>query len=193
MLIMTPANENECRQMLTTGFLYEGPSAVRYPRECGIGVTVDRELTSLPIGKAELRRQGHRIVLLVFGTLLTVALEAAEQLNATVVNMRFVKPLDSDLVMQVAQQHSLLVTLEENVIMGGAGSAVNEFLQARACTTSILNLGLPDYFIEQGNRVSLLTECGLDAAGIVRSVTRYLNLLGFDTYLTDMTAIAKTK
>ena len=177
MLIMAPADENECRQMLTTGFKHEGPSAVRYPRGCGVGVSVEQKLTTLPIGKAQIRREGHKVALLVFGTLLTTALSAAEQLDATVVNMRFVKPLDIDLIRQMAQQHDLLVTIEENVIMGGAGSAVNECLQAHADSTPILNLGLPDHFLEHGNTATLLTQCGLDTNGIVHSVTKYLNLL----------------
>ncbi len=177
MLIMAPADENECRQMLTTGFKHEGPSAVRYPRGCGVGVPVEKNLTTLPIGKAQLRREGHKVALLVFGTLLTAALSAAEQLDATVINMRFVKPLDIDLIRQMAQQHDLIVTIEENVIMGGAGSAINECLQAHADSTPILNLGLPDHFLEHGNTATLLTQCGLDTNGIVHSVTKYLNLL----------------
>ncbi len=177
MLIMAPADENECRQMLTTGFKHEGPSAVRYPRGCGVGVPVEKNLTTLPIGKAQLRREGHKVALLVFGTLLTAALSAAEQLDATVINMRFVKPLDIDLIRQMAQQHDLIVTIEENVIMGGAGSAINECLQAHADSTPILNLGLPDHFLEHGNTTTLLTQCGLDTNGIVHSVTKYLNLL----------------
>ena len=177
MLIMAPADENECRQMLTTGFKHEGPSAVRYPRGCGVGVPVEKNLTTLPIGKAQIRREGHKVALLVFGTLLTTALSAAEQLDATVINMRFVKPLDIDLIRQMAQQHDLIVTIEENVIMGGAGSAINECLQAHADSTPILNLGLPDHFLEHGNTATLLTQCGLDTNGIVHSVTKYLNLL----------------
>jgi len=177
MLIMAPADENECRQMLTTGFKHEGPSAVRYPRGCGVGVPVEKNLTTLPIGKAQIRREGHKVALLVFGTLLTTALSAAEQLDATVINMRFVKPLDIDLIRQMAQQHDLIVTIEENVIMGGAGSAINECLQAHADSTPILNLGLPDHFLEHGNTTTLLTQCGLDTNGIVHSVTKYLNLL----------------
>jgi 1-deoxy-D-xylulose-5-phosphate synthase len=182
-IIMVPADENECRQMLTTGFLHSGPSAVRYPRRQGTGVKINPELIPLPLGKAERRRVGHKVALLVFGTLLTAALEAAEQLNATVVNMRFVKPLDIEMILQVAQQHELLVTIEENVVMGGAGSAVNECLQAHAQSVSVLNLGLPDQFIEHGNATVLLSHCGLDAPGIVRAVTRRLSLLQPNGYL----------
>ena len=177
MLIMAPADENECRQMLTTGFKHEGPSAVRYPRGCGIGVPVEPKLTTLPIGQAQIRREGDKVALLVFGTLLTTALEAAETLNATVVNMRFVKPLDIEMVKTMALQHDLVVTLEENVIMGGAGSAVNECLQAHALQTPVLNLGLPDRFLEHGDTATLLAQCGLNVEGMVRAITKYLSRL----------------
>ncbi|MEK8016936.1 MAG: 1-deoxy-D-xylulose-5-phosphate synthase [Candidatus Parabeggiatoa sp.] len=172
MCIMVPADENECRQMLTTGFQQDGPCAVRYPRGCGVGVPVNPKLTSLPIGKAQLRRQGQTVALLVFGTLLKAALEAAEQLDATVVNMRYVKPLDVEMILQMAKQHELLVTIEENVIIGGAGSAINECLQADANSTRVLNLGLPDRFIAHGDTATLLAQCGLDAEGIVQAVTK---------------------
>jgi 1-deoxy-D-xylulose-5-phosphate synthase len=175
MCIMVPADENECRQMLTTGFQQDGPCAVRYPRGCGVGVPVNPKLTSLSIGKAELRREGQTVALLVFGTLLKAALEAAEQLDATVVNMRYVKPLDVEMILQMAKQHDLLVTIEENVIMGGAGSAINECLQAYADSTRVLNLGLPDRFIEHGDTATLLKLCGLDAEGIVEAVTKITN------------------
>jgi 1-deoxy-D-xylulose-5-phosphate synthase len=171
-LLMVPADENECRQMFTTGFKYNGPSAVRYPRGNGTGIPVDKALTTIPIAKAELRRKGQKIALLVFGTLLSSALEAAEILNASVVNMRFVKPLDTEILMQMTQQHQLLVTIEENVIMGGAGSAVNEYLQAQANLIPVLNLGLPDRFIDHGQSATLLAKCGLNAAGIIRSIKK---------------------
>lgn len=187
MVIMTPADENECRQMLTTGFHHQGPAAVRYPRSLGTGIQIDPDLTTLPLGKAEYRRSGRKVALLVFGTLLTAALEAAEQLDATVINMRFVKPLDIEMVMHTAHQHELMVTIEENVIMGGAGSAVSECLQAHACMTPVLHLGLPDRFLEQGTPSKLLAQCGLDALGIVRAVTRHLSLLKPETYLTGIT------
>ena len=177
MLIMTPADENECRQMLTTGFKHDGPSAVRYPRGCGIGVPVVPKLITLPIGKALVCREGNKVALLVFGTLLIEALEAAKQLDATVVNMRFVKPLDVEMVEQLAEQHDLLVTVEENVIMGGAGSAVNECLHTHAHNIPVLNLGLPDHFMPHGNTAQLLAQCGLDAAGIVSDVTDTLSKL----------------
>jgi 1-deoxy-D-xylulose-5-phosphate synthase len=175
LMLMTPSDENECRQMLTTGFLYkEGCSAVRYPRGNGIGVTVEKTLTSLPIGKAEVRRQGQKVAILAFGTLLHPALEAADVLDATVINMRFVKPLDVEMVLAMAASHALLVTIEENVVMGGAGSAVNECLQAHGVRKSVLNLGLADTFLEHGNTPILLALSGLDAVGIQKSILAYL-------------------
>jgi len=181
LLLMTPSDENECRQMLTTGFLYrDGCSAVRYPRGNGIGVTVQQELTPLPIGKAELRRQGKRVAILTFGTLLHPALAAAEELDATVINMRFVKPLDVDMVLQQAATHELIVTVEENAIMGGAGSAVNECLHAHQCHIPVLNLGLADSFLEHGNTPILLADSGLDKAGIQQAISRRLSQLHAD-------------
>lgn len=174
MLIMTPSDENECWQMLTTGFMYEGPSAVRYPRGQGIGIPIEKMLTPLPVGQAQLRRQGHQVALLAFGTLLQLALQVGEQLDATVVNMRFVKPLDTDLTIQLAQQHELLVTLEENVVMGGAGSAVNECLHLHHCGTPVLNLGLPDHFIEHGDTKTLLSQCGLEVNAMIASIRKKL-------------------
>ena len=171
MVVMTPADEQECRQMLTTGQQHNGPCAVRYPRGSGPGVTVTDELTPLPIGKGEIRRQGRRIALLAFGALLAPALEAAEELNATVANMRFVKPLDEALVLKLAAEHELLVTLEDNVVMGGAGSAVSECLASHGINTPVHHLGLPDRFVEQGEREELLGLCGLDKDGIIRAVT----------------------
>jgi len=184
MIVMTPANENECRQMLTTGFLQDSPCAVRYPRDCGIGVDIDDTLTTLPIGKAQLIRQGQKIALLVFGTLLQTALEAAEQLNATVINMRFVKPIDEKMVAKVAAEHDLLVTIEENVIKGGAGNAVSEWLQNQTFSPAILHLGLPDEFIEHGNRAALLEQCHLHPAGIIHTVSEYQNKLKMDNLAT---------
>ncbi len=176
-VIMTPCDENECRQMLTTGFMYDGASAVRYPRGCGIGVEIDEDLTVLPIGKAKLCRQGKKVALLAFGTLLHVALEAGEQLNATVVNMRFVKPLDTDLIQEMAKKHDLLVTIEEGVIAGGVGSGVSEYLHAIADTTPILQLGLPDHFVEHGSQDLLLRQYNLDVDGIIRTVQQRLDVL----------------
>ena len=174
MLIMAPADENECRQMLTTGFNYPGPAAVRYPRGKGPGVAVDEALTELPIGKAEVRHQGGRIAILAWGSMVAPTLEAGRQLGATVVNMRFVKPLDEALVLEMAKSHDVIVTVEENVIAGGAGSAVNEFLQAQAILMPVLNIGLPDRFVEQGGREELLALCGLDAKGILARIEKVL-------------------
>ncbi len=173
MTVMAPADENECRQMLSTGFQLDGPAAVRYPRGTGPGVAVDPALPTLPIGKAEVRREGKRIALLAFGSMLAPALEAGAAFNATVVNMRFVKPLDEELVRELARTHDLLVTVEENVVAGGAGSAVNECLMAAGLPTRVVNLGLPDRFIEHGDHREQLAQCGLDAAGIRRTILRY--------------------
>ena len=172
MTVMTPADENEMRRMLTTGFQLAGPSAVRYPRGSGSGVAIDPAFTPLPVGKAEIRRNGRDIAILVFGTLLETALQVGETLNATVVNMRFVKPLDRDLILELARTHELLVTVEENVIQGGAGSSVQECLSAASLQVNCLHLGLPDRFVEQGERAELLAECGLDADGIRRAILR---------------------
>jgi len=173
MTVMAPADENECRQMLTTGFQLDAPAAVRYPRGAGPGAAVDLALLTLPIGKAEIRREGKRIALLAFGSMLAPALEAGAAFNATVVNMRFVKPLDEELVRELARNHDLLVTVEENVVAGGAGSAVNECLMAAGLATRVVNLGLPDRFIEHGDHREQLAQCGLDAAGIRRTILRH--------------------
>ncbi|MEZ5589418.1 MAG: 1-deoxy-D-xylulose-5-phosphate synthase [Gammaproteobacteria bacterium] len=166
-VVMAPADENETRQMLYTGFQLNQPSAVRYPRGKGPGTPVHSAMQALPIGKAERRRQGEGIALLAFGSMLSVAEQVAEQLNASVVNMRFVKPLDEIMVLELADSHEQLVTLEENAVAGGAGSAVNECLAAHGKRVSILNIGLPDQFIEQGSREELLTLAGLDADSIL--------------------------
>ncbi len=174
MSIMAPADENECRQLLTTAFRQDHPTAVRYPRGAGIGAQVQPGLTELPFGKGELRREasgrGQRIAILAFGTLLYPALVVGERLDATVANMRFVKPLDVDLVTRLARTHEAIVTVEEGCTMGGAGSAVIEALQAAGIATPVLVLGLPDEFIEHGDPAKLLSMCGLDAAGIERSI-----------------------
>ncbi len=170
MTVMTPADENECRQMLYTGFTLDTPSAVRYPRGAGPGVAIEKELRALPVGKAELRREGRRVAILAFGTLLKTALDAASELDATVVNMRFVKPLDDALVAELARTHALLVTLEENVVMGGAGSAVAESLAAQGIVVPLLHLGLPDRFIDHGDQNQLLASVGLDREGVLASV-----------------------
>lgn len=173
MLIMAPSDENECRQMLTTGFMHTGPAAVRYPRGCGPGVAPEKTLTALPIGKAELRRSGKKAALLAFGSMVAPALQAAHELDATLVNMRFVKPLDEALVLQLAAQHEVLVTIEENAVLGGAGSAVGEILAGHGLAVPLIHLGLPDSFIEQGTHQELLAECGLNAEGIVHAVRGY--------------------
>jgi 1-deoxy-D-xylulose-5-phosphate synthase len=170
MLVMAPADENECRQMLYTGFLHDGPAAVRYPRGKGPGTEVQEEMQALPIGRGECLRQGHEVALLCFGAPLATVREVAEALDATVVNMRFVKPLDEELVLKMADEHRLLVTVEDNAIAGGAGSAVNECLAAHGCSVETLNLGLPDRFLEHGSREELLAEAGLDAAGISTAI-----------------------
>ncbi|MFA7240633.1 MAG: 1-deoxy-D-xylulose-5-phosphate synthase [Sulfuricellaceae bacterium] len=171
--IMTPSDENECRQMLYTAFLLDGPTAVRYPRGVGIGALPSGEMQAVPLGKGEIRRTGRKTAILAFGALLKVALEAGAELDATVVNMRFVKPLDEELVAQLAREHELLVTLEENAIMGGAGSAVAECLAHQGCTAPLLQLGLPDGFVEHGDSALLLAGCGLDRDGIIRAVRQY--------------------
>ncbi|MFL6663106.1 MAG: 1-deoxy-D-xylulose-5-phosphate synthase [Rhizobacter sp.] len=176
--LLTPADENECRQALYTAFMHSGPTAVRYPRGAGAGVAVQPEMTAIPFGKGEMRRpierpaaqRGQRIAILAFGTLLYPALAAAERLDAAVANMRFVKPLDVELVTELARSHDALVTVEEGAVMGGAGSAVLEALAAADLHTPVLTLGLPDTFLEHGDPAKLLALCGLDAAGIERAV-----------------------
>lgn len=174
MLVMAPSDENECRQMLYTGFRHDGPSSVRYPRGRGPGAEIVKEMTALPIGKAEVKRHGSGLAILAFGSMVPPALEVAEKLDATLVNMRFVKPLDEALVLELAQSHDALVTIEENALAGGAGSAVNEFLIAQGCLPPILNLGLPDRFVEQGSREECLSACGLDVPGISAAVEAFL-------------------
>jgi len=173
MLVMAPADENECRQMLYTGFMHEGPASVRYPRGKGPGVAVNKTMTALPLGKAEVRHQGSRIAILAWGSMVTPAMETGKQLGATVVNMRFVKPIDTELVLELAKSHEVLITVEENVLAGGAGSAVNDFLQAQQILMPVLNIGLPDSFVEQGTREELLALCGLDIQGILAKVEKF--------------------
>lgn len=174
MVIMTPSDENECRQMLYTGYHHNaGPSAVRYPRGNGTGATLE-PLAALPLGKGIVRREGEKIAILNFGTLLAEAAQVAEAMNATLVDMRFVKPLDEQLVLEMAASHEVLVTLEENAIMGGAGSGVNELLVAKRRVVPVLNIGLPDYFIPQGGQEEVRSDLGLDAAGIQRQIETWL-------------------
>ena len=176
MVVMTPADENECRQMLYTGFMLDAPAAVRYPRGSGPGVPVVSVMTALPIGRAEIRREStrrhHRIAILAFGTMLQPSLAAGDALDATVVNMRFVKPLDIELLMRLASQHSAFVTVEENVVAGGAGSAVSEALTAAGATVPVLHLGLPDRFPDHGDPAEILRDWGLDADGISAAIQK---------------------
>ncbi|ACS86669.1 1-deoxy-D-xylulose-5-phosphate synthase [Musicola paradisiaca] len=174
MVIMTPSDENECRLMLHTGYHYpHGPVAVRYPRGTAVGVPLT-PLETLPIGEGVMRRQGENIAILNFGTLMPEARQAAEALNATLVDMRFVKPLDEALILSLAGTHQALVTVEENAVMGGAGSGVNELLMAHRALVPVLNLGLPDYFIPQGTQDEIRTQLGLDAVGIERRIRQWL-------------------
>ncbi|MCA3001418.1 MAG: 1-deoxy-D-xylulose-5-phosphate synthase [Rhodocyclaceae bacterium] len=183
MVVMTPADENECRQMLTTGVKLNQPSAVRYPRGAGPGVAIDKTLTTLPVGKGVIVREAKgyavgtqkvRVAMLAFGSMVKPSTDAAEELNATVANMRFVKPLDDELVFKLATTHDLIVTVEENVVMGGAGSAVAESLSAQNLTLPVLHLGLPDHFVEHGDPGVLLADCGLTRDGIVTSIKKWL-------------------
>ncbi len=178
MTVMAPADENECRQMLYTAFSVDGPSAVRYPRGAGAGVEVQVPMTALAVGRGEVRREGRRVAILAFGSMLKPALEAGNELNATVVNMRFVKPLDRDLVFRLATTHELLVTVEENAVAGGAGSAVIEALAADGLPVHALTLGLPDHFVQHGDHAQLLSDCGLDGASLVRAIRDRLNRSG---------------
>jgi 1-deoxy-D-xylulose-5-phosphate synthase len=169
-VIMAPADENECRQMLYTGMQIDGPSSVRYPRGNGPGIDVEEEMTALPIGKAETIQEGSRVALLAFGTMVAPAISIGQQLGLTVVNMRFVKPLDTDLLESLAASHNLLITLEENAIPGGAGAGVLEYLSDSGNTTPIKIIGLPDEFVEHGSRDELLSYCKLDEAGLLDQV-----------------------
>jgi len=175
MVIMAPADENECRQMLCTGFHHDGPAAVRYPRGQGPGTKVETSLKPLPLGRGKIERRGKRIAFLSFGCLLKEAMAAGNHYDATVANMRFIKPLDETLLLELAANHDLLVTLEDNVVLGGAGSAVNESLAAHQILIPVLNLGLPDRFQDQGSREELLTDAGLDSGDIIAAVDSFLD------------------
>ena len=174
MLVMTPSNEDEAHKLLSTGYHFDGPSAIRYPRGKGPSQKIETGLNPVEIGKAKLRRRGSSVAILAFGSMVTPALEVAEKLNATVVDMRFVKPLDEETISDMAAQHQLLVTIEENSLMGGAGSAVNEFLLASNYQISVLNLGLPDAFLEHGKVPQMLAEVGLDAGSISTAIKKKL-------------------
>lgn len=173
LVIMTPSDENECRQMLYTGYQCGKPAAVRYPRGNALGVALE-PLAMLQIGKGKILREGQHIAILNFGTLLPNAKAVAEKLNATLVDMRFVKPLDEALILQLAENHSLLVTLEENAIQGGAGSAVAEVLNSQQKNTALLQLGLPDFFIPQGTQQEILADLKLDVEGIEEQIINFL-------------------
>jgi 1-deoxy-D-xylulose-5-phosphate synthase len=170
LVIMAPADEDECRQMLYTGFMLEQPAAVRYPRGTGPGVEVKTDMTALPIGKAVYRRRGKGIAILAFGAMVQPALEAGEELNATVANMRFVKPVDQGLILEAARQHDFIVTVEENVIPGGAGEAVSEILAEQGITKPVLHIGLPDKLLAHGSREDMLAEAGLTTDGLLESI-----------------------
>ncbi|MFZ4758137.1 MAG: 1-deoxy-D-xylulose-5-phosphate synthase, partial [Burkholderiaceae bacterium] len=181
LVVLAPSDENECRQMLYTAFRHPGPAAVRYPRGAGTGVEVRKDLTELPFGKAELRRRGKRIAVLAFGSMVHPALAAGDALDATVVNMRWVKPVDAAMIEELARTHDAFVTVEEHVVAGGAGSACLEAMAALGLAKPVLQLGLPDRFVDHGDPGMLLSLEGLDAAGIERSVrARFADLLAID-------------
>lgn len=184
MVIMAPADENETRQMLYTGYQYEGPAAVRYPRGTGPGVEIQQQMTALPIGQAEKRlsgtanTQGKKVAILAFGSMVAPAQQVAEKNGYGLINMRFVKPLDQNAIIEAAKEYDLLVTIEENAISGGAGSSITELLMQEAVIKPVLNLGLPDRWVDQGSPAQLLHECGLNAEGIEASIKAYLAKLG---------------
>jgi 1-deoxy-D-xylulose-5-phosphate synthase len=175
--IMAPSDENECRQMLYTAFTLDTPSAVRYPRGSGPGMAIEREMKALTIGRGVVRREGKRVAILAFGSMLKPALEAAESVNASVADMRFVKPLDEELIFRLATTHELIVTVEENTVHGGAGAAVLEYLSSQSLSVPTLILGLPDRFIDHGDPAQMLAGCGLDGEGVLGSITQKLQSL----------------
>jgi len=176
MLIMAPSDENECRQMLYTGFQHQGPAAVRYPRGTGPGASVETAMQIVPIGQADVVKRGSNVAILAFGSSLGPSTEVAARIGATLVNMRFVKPLDANIVFEMANNHNLLVTVEENAVAGGAGSGVNELLAAAGITVNILNIGIPDRYIEHGSRNDCLAMAGLDVNGILEQVNNRLKI-----------------
>lgn len=175
-VIMAPSDENECRQMLYTGFKLDQPAAVRYPRGSGPGVQICQEMQEIPIGKAEYRRRGRGIAILAFGTMVQTAMEAAEELDATVVSMRFVKPVDVEMILEVSHDHDLIVTIEENVVQGGAGDAVNETLMENSITKTVINVGLPDKLLAHGSRDDMLEEANLTKAGLLAAIQRHYEI-----------------
>jgi 1-deoxy-D-xylulose-5-phosphate synthase len=168
--LMAPSDENECRQMLYTAYTLDMPAAVRYPRGSGTGAVPEKEMVALPLGTAEVRRRGKDVAILAFGTPLAMSLAAAEEIDATVVNMRFIKPLDEALILQMAETHNLIVTVEENVIEGGCGSAVNEVLAARGVLVPVLNFGLPDVMLQHGSQDDMRKEAGFTREELVRAI-----------------------
>lgn len=178
MVIMAPADENECWQMLSTGFAYDGPSAIRYPRGIGPGIRVEKDATRLPVGESETVINGNEIAIIAVGSMVHPSIVVGQQLGATVVNLRFIKPLDEKTLSQVASKHRLLVTVEENAVTGGAGSAINDYLISQDIHIPILNLGIPDQFIEQGTREECLTACGLDSSGIMTAIKNFMEQHG---------------
>ncbi|MFM1604833.1 MAG: 1-deoxy-D-xylulose-5-phosphate synthase [Porticoccaceae bacterium] len=177
MMIMAPSDENQTRQLLYTGYIHKGPAAVRYPRGTGPGAIIEKEMIALPLGKGKVIREGTQVAILNFGTLLPFGLDVAEQINATIVDMRFIKPIDEQLIIKLASNHQLLVTLEENSISGGAGAAVSEFLAQQGVVMPVLHLGLPDRFIDHGAHAEQLRDTGLDREGILNSIDLRLNIL----------------
>ncbi|MGB1192321.1 MAG: 1-deoxy-D-xylulose-5-phosphate synthase, partial [Pseudomonadales bacterium] len=177
MIVMAPSDENETRQLLYTGYKFKGPAAIRYPRGTGPGTDIEKAMQALPIGKGVLRRSGSRVAILNFGTLLPAALQVAEKLDFSVADMRFVKPIDESLIDSLASSHDLIVTLEENSIQGGAGSAVTEYLNQSNRIVPVMQLGLPDIFVDHGKHSELLAACGLDQQGIELAISKKLNAL----------------
>jgi 1-deoxy-D-xylulose-5-phosphate synthase len=174
MLIMAPADENECRQMLYTGFQHQGPAAVRYPRGSGPGRPVEAEMQLMPVGEADIVSKGRGVAILAFGSSVEPATEVASRLGASLVNMRFIKPLDASVVFEMINTHDLLVTVEENAVAGGAGSAVNELLASAGIAANILNIGIPDRYVEHGSRDDCLAMAGLDTDGIFEQINQRL-------------------
>ena len=177
LVVMVPSDENETRQMLYTGHLLDGPAAVRYPRGRGPGTPIETRMTAIELGKARILRQGSKVAILAFGAMVQPARGVSEHLDATLVDMRFVKPLDTDLILEVAVNFDLIVTIEENVVNGGAGSAVNEFLANAGVQVSMLNLGIPDRFVSQDTPSTMLAACGLDEASIEAAIKQRMALL----------------
>jgi 1-deoxy-D-xylulose-5-phosphate synthase len=189
MMIMAPADENECRQMLYTAFRHKGPAAVRYPRGSGPGVKVESKMTGIPVGKAEVQFKGSGVAILAFGSMVHTCIDIATNLDATLVNMRFIKPLDIELIRQLGESHEILITVEENAVSGGAGSGVNELLAAEGIVLPVLNIGIPDHFIEHGSREDCLVAANLDSEGVLKQIMARLQLLGLAGQSADLTVM----